>query len=154
MAAQLQRYLLHRVGGLSQQDPAHFSGAGEAEGAHFNPLQQLAGQFRRIAGNHLEYASREAGFFGKLRQRQCRQWGFRRRLDDHRATGGQGCTGFTGDHGAGEVPRGDCSGDTNRLQASGELAARQVVGDRFAVAALGFAGEPFQEVCAVVDLTQ
>ena len=152
MPAQLQRHALDRVGALAQQQTPDLGGAGEAEGPHLGALQQLPRQGRRIASDHLEHAWRNACFFGQAGQGEGGQWGFRGGFDDHRAARGQGCTGFAGDHGAGEIPGRHCGGHAHRLQAGAQLTAWQVAGQGLAVAAFGFGREPVEEVGAIANL--
>ena len=53
---------------------------------------------RRITGDHIEHAWRESRANGKLRQRQGGIRRCLRRLDDHRATGGERRRHLAGDH--------------------------------------------------------
>lgn len=73
------------------------------------------------------------------------EWGVLRRLDDRGAARGERGAGLTGDHGDGEIPRGDERTDPDRLVHHHDALVGRRRRENVAVDALGLLRKPRQE---------
>lgn len=151
VAAEFERNFFYGVGTVAHEGGAGFGGAGEGEFS-----DELAGgegfaDLRRVAGDDGEDAVGNTSLFGEHGKSERGERSLAGGFDDHGASGGEGGTGFAGDHGSGEVPRGDGGADTDGLFDGDESAAFAFGGDGVAVGAFGLFGEPFDEGGGVGD---
>ena len=95
--------------------------------------QQLAADLVRRAGDAGEHPLGHPGALGQLAQSQCRERRCGRRLQHHRAAGGQGRARLAGDHRRRKVPRRDRGADADRLLGDDDALVGGVRGDCVAV---------------------
>ena len=89
---------------------------------------------------------------GELGEGQGRERRLRRRADDDGAARRERRRALAGDHGGGEIPRGDRGDDADRLLQHHDSLAGQRVVDHVAVDALAFLREPLDKRRRVGDL--
>ena len=89
VAAQLHRHALHVLAGQRGQLLAHRRRAGEGDLADDRVRDQVVGDLGGVAVHQAQHAGRDAGIGEGADQLGGRGRRFLRRLDDHRAAGGQ-----------------------------------------------------------------
>ena len=107
---------------------------------------QILGNFSRHAVDEIEHAVRHTGIDEGADQLRRRRRGFLRRLDDDRAAGRKTCGDLAHDLVDREIPRRECRDRTDRLLDRDLVDAGAARRDHPSIGALGFLGEPFDDV--------
>ena len=115
LAAEFQRYPLHCFGSVAHDLLADFRRAGKGDLVHSRVLDQRCARRRAATRQHVERTGRESRLEHDLSHRQRREWCLARRLQNHRATGGQGRGEFPRGEVEGEIPGNDRADHPDRL---------------------------------------
>ena len=146
VAAQFHGAFQNLIGGLTQQDPAHFGGTREGQLPHTRVFAEFLADVRGARrGDDREHALRHARAFGQDGHGQCGQRGFGGGARNHATAHGQRGADLAGDHGVGEVPWRDGCRHANRLLQDRDALVALVARDRLAIDTLGLFAEPFDE---------
>ncbi len=146
MAAQFHGGALHVQAGQRRQLLADHGRAGEGDFSDHRMRDQIFRDLRRHAVDEIDHAIRHAGIGKGADQLRGRRRGFLRRLDDDRASRRQRGGELAHHLVDREIPRREGRDRTDRLLDGHLIDARPARRNQPAVGALGFLGEPFDDV--------
>ena len=153
IASELQRHLLDRPGGVTQQQLADLCRARKRELPHERARSQFPADRRALHGrDEIDDTCRESGTLRKFRKRQRTDRREFRGLDDDRTTGSKCRGALARDHCDREIPGRDRRDHTDRLADHDIATVIQRRGDYIAIDTLRLLGEPLDERGAIGDL--